>query len=513
MTSSPDWKVLAVIAGAGFAVQLGSTLVGGVFGYSYFIDELYYVACARNLDFGYVDHPPIAPLLLRAVLAVFGDSVLAIRIPSAMAAALTVLLTGWLTARWGGGRFAQALSSLAVLVAPVFLVMFNFFSMNSLEILLWTSCLAILVVLVDRQDPRLWLAFGAVSGVALETKHTVALLAFGAVAGLLLTSRRRLLWSPWLLAGGALAFVLFLPNLLWQMDHDFPSLEFYRNATSLKNQPIPPLQVLKNQVLFMGPVTLPLWLAGLYVCLWKRPSHRFIAWAYLVLLSLLVLSASSRPDRIAGLYPVLFASGATFLEERLRSSGARVLAFAILALGGAFFAPMFLPILPPRTAAEFVAFLGLDTQIERGEGKRAELPQWLADRFGWEELADQVRAIYASLPEEERRGATILAPSYGQAGALELLGGEALPPVISPHNNYHLWGRERVSRLSRGIAISLDFDEEDLARIYGKVERVAVHDCNFCMSWRDLMPIYVAREPKLSPEQLAPLWEESRHFE
>jgi hypothetical protein len=451
--------------------------------------------------------------MLRAVLELLGNSPAAIRLPAAIAGALTVFATGWLAKRLGAGAFGQALASICVVVPPVLLVLFSLFSMNSFEILLWTSLVLVMVLMVERHEPRLWLAFGALAGVALENKHTVVTLAFALIAGLALSRERRLLWSRFLLLGGLVAFVLFLPNLLWQIQNGFLSLEFYRNATLLKNRPLPPLQIVWNQILFMGPWTFPVWLAGLYFCLRQRPELRFLSIAYLLLLGSLIVSQSSRPDRIAGLYPALFACGAAAIEKALRSTVARGLALAVVTAGGLVLAPVSLPILPPERASRFMAFLGIDTQMERGEGKRAELPQWLADRIGWKEIADQVAGIYESLPPEERSRAVILAPSYGHAGALELFGERRLPTVLSHQNTYHLWGREKLASLEGGVLISIGYGEEDLGDIYESVEQVAVHDCDHCMTWRDEMPIFIARGLKISREALPAAWEEGKHFE
>jgi hypothetical protein len=508
----PPWTFLTILA-CGFPVALlAATVLGAHWGYGYFIDELYYIACAHRLDFGYVDHPPLSVALLRVDMALFGDGLVALRFPSAAAAALTAFLAGLLAARLGGGRYAQGLAAVSVGCAPLLVVLFGFYSMNAFEILLWTALLATVVEIVLRRDPRLWLLFGAISGVALQNKHTVVVLAAAVVAGLALTPQRKLLFSRWLLAGGGLAFLIFLPNLLWQIEHGFPSLEFYRNATLLKNRPLPPLHVLWNQVLFMNPATLLVWGSGLLLAIAKRKELRFLPWTYGSLLATLVVSGSSRPDRMAGIYPALFGTGAVALESALRSRRSRALLTASVAALGAAFVPIALPVLPPALVSRYVAFLGIDTQVERGEGKRAELPQWLADRFGWEELVRDVAEVVRSLPEEERDGATILAPSYGHAGALELFG-RGLPPVLSPHNTYHLWGRDEVSRLADGVAVSLGYDGEDLAPVYESVVEVGRHRCEFCMTWRNDVAIYVARGPKLDARALSSLWQRIQNFE
>lgn len=509
----PDRRLLLLLAGVALAVQVIPDLLGG---YGYFIDELYYIACARRLAFGYVDHPPLAPFLLRAQMALFGDSIASIRFLPALASAATVYLAGWLAAFFGGGRWAQLVAGVSVVLAPAFLVMFDFFSMNAFEILFWTLSLAVVLVMVRKNEPKLWLVFGAVAGVGVLNKHTMVLIGFGLVAGLLVSPARHLLWSRWLLLGGGVAFALFLPNLVWQIANEWPSLEFYRNATLLKNLPSPPLKILMNQILFMNPVLFPLWLAGLVFLFTRNSRYRAAGFAYVILLGILVASQSSRPDRIAGLYPTLLAAGAVWWEGILsrRAPALRWAFLGIVVSGGLAFAPLFQPILPPASTARFAAFVGIDTQMERGEGKRAELPQWLADRFGWEELVAQVAEIYRDLPPREQQHALIFAPSYGHAGAIELMAEPlGLPAVLSGHNTYHSWGRELAGGLARGPVIALGINRGDLESLYDDVREVAVYECKLCMNWRNEMPIYVARQSKLTASEFEEKWAAFKHYE
>jgi hypothetical protein len=508
-------SLLLGLSGLAFFLEWIPNLLGG---YGYFIDELYYLACARRLDFGYVDHPPLAPLLLWINTAIGGDSIASIRFLPAIAGAATVFLSGWLAARLGGKRYAQALAAIAAMFAGILLIFFSIFTMNAFEVLIWTGCFAIIITMIQRDEPRLWLAFGALAGIGLQNKHTIVLLSLGILVGLALTPGRKYLATRWLWLGGLLAFVIFLPNLLWQVEHEWQSLEFYRNASSFKNLPTPAWKAVLNQILFMNPGAFPVWIAGLGFFLFSRKGRRlqFAAWTYLLLLALLIASQSSRPDRMAGLYPVLFAGGAVFFQdivqrERWRWLGAAMIVLVLAA--GAVFAPLGLPILPPERLARYATFLGVDTRIERGEGKLAELPQWFADRFGWEELVAQVAHVFQDLPPEERARAIVLAPSYGHAGAIELLGSPyGLPPVVSPQNTYHLWGKDVLEQESAEVIISIGM-REALIPIFEEVQQVALYECEFCINWRNHMPIYVARRPKLSSPELREAWEEFKHYE
>ena len=512
-SAQPDRRLLLALAGVAFAFQIIPDFFGG---YGYFIDELYYMACARRLELGYVDHPPLAPFLLRIHTELFGESIVAIRLLPALAGALTVYLTGWLAAFFGGGRWAQSLAAITVILAPVFLIMFDFFSMNAFELFFWTAAVTVMLVMVRRNEPKLWLAFGAVAGLGLLNKHTMLLIGFALVAGLLLSPARRLLLNRWFVLGGVVAFVLFLPNVLWQIENGWPSLEFYRNATLLKNLPSPPIKTLTNQILFLNPVLFPIWSVGLVFLFTRDERNRVAGFAYAILLGILVVSQSSRPDRVAGLYPTLLAAGAVCWEGFFARHADRLRwAFvAVVLAGGLALAPLFQPLLPPAALARFAGFVGIDTQIERGEGKRAELPQWLADRFGWEELVAQVAAIYENLPTSEQRRTLILAPSYGHAGALELLGEPyELPPVVSAHNTYHMWGRELSGRLADGPVIVIGSNRNDLESFFDDVQQVGIYQCDYCMNWRNDMPIYVARQSKLTASEFEEAWEGFKHYE
>ncbi len=514
--ADPTWPLLIGLSAAFFLFEMIPSLFSG---YGYFIDEFYYLACARRLDFGYVDHPPLAPFLLRMNSWLLGESIPSIRLLPALCGAATVLFSGWLAALLGGGRLAQGLTALAVFFCPVFLVMSGIFSMNTFGILLWIGLITVLILMIRYDEPRLWLAFGVLAGVGLENKHTIVLLGLAVVLSLALTPARKYLASRWLWLGGLVALVLFVPNLIWQIQNGWPSLEFYSNQTALKNIPTPPWEVIAQQILFMNPMSFPVWAAGLWFFLFSRSGRplRAIGWIYVVLLTVMIVLQSSRPDRIMALYPVLFAAGGVVIERLSRRKGLRWVGVAFivaLVAGGLAFAPIALPLLPPANLVQYFTFLGINTQIERGEGKQAELPQWLADRFGWQPLVDQVSGIYRDLSPSEQAGTIILAPSYGHAGAIELLGSELdLPPVVSPHNTYHSWGRETFDKMSPEVIIALDFGPQTLEDSFEEVEQVALYQCQYCMNWRNQMPIYIARGPKRSKAEFRQAWEKFKHYE
>jgi len=476
-------------------------------GYGYFRDEFYYLVCAERLDFGYVDHPPLAPFLLSINHQLLGDSIFALRLLPGFAGAVTVFLTGLMARQLGGGKFAQMLAPLAITIAPVHLVINGFFSPNAFEALLWTASTCVLLSLLKQDNPQLWLWIGLIAGIGLQMKHTMILFGLGMLFGLLLTSARKHLRSKWLWLGGAIAFLISLPNLIWQMQHGWPSLEFYAVANLAKNVPTPPGELVLTQILVMNPLTLPIWLAGLCFLLFAaggRP-YRVLGWVYLAILFILIGSQSSRPDRLAGAYPILLASGALVIERTIGQRRAlAVAAILVLVLGGIVTLPLGLPILPPGVTARYGAMMGVSVQLE--QGKIGSLPQYFADRLGWEEMTATIARVYSDLLPEEQGKATILTGNYGQAGAVDFLGREFnLPRAISGHNNYFLWG---PGDASDEVVISIGISEGELQEFFEDVRWAATTHCDYCLERE--RPIYVSKRPRFPFQEI---WLQVKHYD
>jgi len=457
--------------------------LGGTYGYH--IDELYYLACADHLAFGYVDHPPLSIFLLYLIRGLLGDSLPALRLLPALAGGATVFLTALIARRLGAGSFGQFLAALSMMVGLICLVLFSLYSMNAISVFLWAFCFLLLVEIEKREAPRLWIWFGVMTGLAMENKHTFVLLLFGLAVGILVTRARRHLAHRQVWIGAGVAALLLLPNLLWQIGHAWPSLEFYRNADIYKNVPTPPLEVVKQQILFMNPATFPISLAGIYFFLISKRgrAYRHLGWLFVTLLALMIVGQKSRPDRITPAYVIVFAGGSVLVEEWLAGRirrWLRWLSLALFLIAGATLAPIALPILSPETTARYAARLGIVPQIERGEGKQAQLPQWLADRFGWEKLAADVTEAANRLGSRERNRAVIFAPSYGQAGAIERFGrGNNLPPVYAFQNSYHSWGPPPDS-IDVAIIVG-PIGEEAIRELFEEGEFIKLHDCDWCM--------------------------------
>ena len=253
--------------------------------YGYWIDELYFLACGDHLAWGYVDLPPFVAVVAKASRLLLGDSLLAIRLLSAVSGALLVFFAGRIVRELGGGRFAQVAAAVAVFVAPVYLAFHGLLTMNAFEPLFWMTCTWISIRMVRREDPRLWLPLGLVAGVGFLNKYSMAFFAIALSVGFLLTEQRRLLFTRWMVGGALLALLVALPNLLWQIEHGWPTPELLRNAKLYQHQPVTPLEFVSGQIQIVHPLTFPLWLAGT-VFLLRHPSakpFRFLGWTFLVL--------------------------------------------------------------------------------------------------------------------------------------------------------------------------------------------------------------------------------------
>jgi 4-amino-4-deoxy-L-arabinose transferase-like glycosyltransferase len=489
-----DWTPLLALTGVVFVIRAAASWTDG---YGWFIDELYYVSCARRPALGYVDHPPLSIWLIELVTVRGAESLFVLRLIAALFGSACAVLSGWLAAQLGGGRFGQALATVCVLAMPGGQAIFGFYSMNAIEVLLWGACLAVAVLLLQTGQPRWWLGFGLVAGVGLLDKHTIVLLGAAVIVGFALTGAgRRTLASRWLWIGGGVALLCLLPNLAWQVAHGWPSLDFYV-AQDSKNIPTGPLEVLAAQVLLTNPLALPIWLAGV-IWLIRSPSLRPLGLVWPLLVGFLIAMQLSRPDRVFGVYILLFAAGSVAVEARLSSIAARVGLMLAVVLTGSALAPIGIPILSPETMARYVAAIGVVPKIEAGEGKTSELPQWYADRFGWPEQVEVLERVVADLSADEQAHAVILAPSYGHAGAVEILGRD-LPPVVSPHLSWARWSDEILRELEVDVVVAMSFGPDELGRAFAEVEQVATLRCDQCPRWRRDMPVYVARRPRGEP--------------
>jgi hypothetical protein len=477
--------------------------------YGYFRDELYYVAAGEHLDFGYVDFPPLVAVVAAVTRALFGDSLPALHVFPALAGAVVVVLAGLIARELGGGRFAQGLAALATLIPPTFLVFGTWLSMDAFDQLFWVLGTYVLVIILKRDQPRLWLVFGIVAGFGLLAKLTMLYLGLAVFVAVLFTRSRRHLLTPWPWLGGGIAFLFLLPYVVWQISHGWPTIEFWSNYGE-KIDEATPLEFLVEQIVTMQPPTLPLWLAGLFYYLFSREGgpYRALGLVY-VILFVLFMAQNARFYFLTPAYPMLFAAGAVAFECFLARRGwswPKPAYVALLAISGIVVAPItVVPVLPVETLARITGAAGGDAGVQVETREVGQLPQNFADRFGWQSMVATVTGVYEELPPEERERACILTGNYGEAGAVDFFGPRyGLPKAISGHNSYSIWG---PGDCAGQVVISVGVPPETLRGVFGEVEQVETVRCRYCMPDEDNLPVYVCREPKMAFEEAWPRFE------
>jgi hypothetical protein len=474
--------------------------------YGYFRDELYYAACGQHLAWGYVDQAPLVAVIARVSRMLFGDSLRAIRFFPALSSGAKILLTAWIVRELGGRRYAQILAGTAMLLCPIYLTMDNFMSMNAFEPVLWMACVAIALTIVRTESERLWLWFGLVAGIGILNKHSTLFFGLAFFLSLVATRRRELLRSGWIWLGALISFLIFLPNLLWEINNHFPTIEILRNVDHAKNEPVTWLQFVAQQAFLVHPLGAPICVAGLWFFLCSRQGepYRFLGWTYVFLLAEFVI-LRGRIYYLAPIYPMLFAAGAVAIETWVGDAASRSwLKRAILAplvVGGIVAAPLALPILPVKAAAAYAKFWDVD-RVKVEKGSSGKLPQMYADMIGWRHQAQVVSGVFHSLSPGDQARVAILAKNYGQAGAIDYFGpADGLPRAISGHNNYYLWGPQQYTG-ELVIAVGMPVDE--LKPLFEDIRLAATIENGYAIPDENNLPVYICRKPKMSLQQAWP---------
>ncbi len=408
--------------------------------YGYFRDELYYLDMARHLDWGYVDAAPLIAVYAKIAL-LMGGSLWALRILPALAGAALIALTMVIVRELGGGRYAQFFAGLCILLCPAVLSVDSLLTMNAFEPLFWMGCIWVIARILRTGDSRLWPWFGLLAGLGLENKHSTLSFGFAVTVALLLTGHRREFARRWIWIAGAIALALFLPNIIWQIRHHFPTIEDLANVRrDGKNVVLGPLAFVKEQIIDMHPVLLPVLVSGLVWFLRDR-RWRVLGLTFVVFFVLMDV-AHGKNYYVFPIYPMLFAGGAVVIERWLgtRAAWTRAAVVAVIVLAALPAIPLVTWMLPPERLLAYQNAIGF--KPGKAEVKMESLlPQPVADQFGWPEMVNEVAGIYNSLPLEQRAETGIWAGNYGEAGAINLFGPKlGLPRAYSRHQNHWYWG-------------------------------------------------------------------------
>jgi hypothetical protein len=477
--------------------------------YGFFRDELYFIICGFHPQWGYVDQPPVVPLLA-AFTQLGGHSLFLLRLVPALCAAAGVYVTCLLVLELGGGVFAQAMASLAFLFAGVLLSFGQKVGPDEIGLWAWPLLALLVVRIVKGANPRLWLAAGVVSGIAIQSKYAVLFFLVALFLGLLLTPQRRILASWWFAGGAALMLAIALPNFLWQAHYGFPMWELLRNGQNGKNVIVGPLVYLLQEVLITNLFLFPVWVIGLY-WLVRNGTYRFLGYAYVILIAEMILS-HGKHYYPADVYPILLAAGGVQIESW--TTGARIARVAIVAytlvLGPAFI-PYSLPILSEPTFVAYAARVGEITHTSSGvlatehNRETSTLPGDWADMHGWPEMAATVKSVYASLPPSDRAVAVVFGGNYGEAAAVQFFAPDI--PVISTHNQYWLWGPDGYDGR---VLVQINGTCWAKEHYFASSTVAAVLHAPWAISYEKDAPINICRGLKVP---VARLWAESKNYE
>jgi hypothetical protein len=464
-------------------------------------DELYFLACGRHLAWGYVDQPPFVPLVARVASALFGASAVSLRVLPALAGATTVVLAALIARELGGRRRAQTFAALATALSPVIIAATHLLSTAGFDIFFWALLSWLFVRLLRTRDDRLWIAIGAVAGVALLNKWNV-LFALGAIAlgCLLVPEHRPRLRSPFTLAGGVLALAIWTPNLVWNAQHDWAAIAMLHSLHAENSTLGASISFLPLQLLIVGPALAVFWIAGVRTLRTDRIGRVF-AIAFIALLVAYVLTGA-KPYYLAGIYPSLLAAGGVWYERRLapgpadaaargaRRTGVVIVVIALVSL------PISLPVLPERT---------LPTSSWEGN-----INKDLSATIGWPALVRQVARVADSLPPSERAHLVVFTGDYGAAGAIDEYGARyGLPHAISGHNNYWWWGWGAAR--NGATTITIELDRSYLSTIFDSITPAGtVATPHNAWSEERGAPIFVCRHQRVSWKTA---WPKARHYD
>jgi hypothetical protein len=463
--------------------------------YGFHQDEMVVMDNANNLDWGFVEYPPLTPFLARIEVTLFGFSLVGARTFAALTHGLILVLTGFMARELGANRRTQIMAAVAAAIAPFALILGSQMQYVTFDFL-WSVLIAYLVIrLLKSEDPRGWLAIGAVIGLGMMTKYTMAFFAAGLAGGVLLTDARRFLRSLWLWGGVALSVLIFLPNLIWQIQHNFISLEFL-SSIHARDVAIGRADdyLLEQFLLSSNPFTVLLWMAGLYFYFWTQAGKpfRIIGWIF-VITFFIYLFTQGRSYYQAPAYPMLIAAGAVLWQrwvEKLSAAKTRLVVGAtwgLVGLGALVGGALSLPIAPVNSPLWDVT---------------SEVHDIFTEQIGWDEMVQTVAGIYDALPEEEKANAGILAGENDEAAALNLYGAEyGLPKAISGSNTFFLRG---YGNPPPETLIVIGLTEKDANAMFDECTRAGTitNDYGVENDLRDPPGIYVCRDPRMPWDEL-----------
>lgn len=501
-TLDPNLRLIIILSAINLLICIITQLF---FAYGIFRDELYYIACANRLQLGYVDHPPLSIYVLAVWKFLFGDSLLSIRIIPSIVSSVCVFMIGLFTERLGGRKSAIIIATITFMFSPIFLGMNTIYSMNTFDFLFWIVSAHLFLRIIQTEDKslrtRVWIWLGVVIGLGLLNKTSMFWLGSGILLGTIFSPIRKDLKTSYPYIAAGIALLIFSPNIIWNITHDFTHLEFMRNAASMKYGGLTPVSFILDQLLILNPLSIIIWLPGIYFFIFNKQGRKYkaVVFIYIATFLILLINGHSKGEYVAAAYQILFSGGAVMIGiwGKKRSWFKYAIGIPVIAVG-ILLAPFARPLLAVDSFLEYQNAIGL--KPPSNEGHETELPQFYSDMFGWEELARDVSKVYLSLTAEERNKTLVYCSNYGKAGAIEYYSDKyPLPKVICPHNSYWYWwdGVDQATTL-----IIIGGEIEDHLSSLKEVHKAGFHSTKYGMPYENNLKIFIGRGLLRSLEEI-----------
>jgi len=419
--------------------------------YGFQRDEMLHLALGDHLAWGFKEVPPFISWIAAASTWLFGTSVAAARVFTTIGAGLIILLTGLITVEFGGRKFAITVACLSLTFSPAFLASDYLLQPVIFDQLWWLLSGYLLVKYINTKLVKYLYFLGIAIGFGLLTKYTMAFYTLALIIGIALTRHRKMLLSKGVWAAVAIAIIIFLPNIIWQLTHHLPLVTHMRKLRETQLDYVKPSDFLIQQLMVNGSGVL-VWLPGLMWLLmsYKLRTYRFLGFAYLATLALFLL-LNGKIYYLFGAYPVLFAAGGYGIERflKVRDTVFRTVVCAILIIPNFLLLPLVLPVIPINQALPVFKFagekMGFGFALKWEDHKVHQTTQDYGDMFGWDELTQKVAKAYYSLTPEQRKQTIIDADNYGEAGAIHHYGKlYNLPDVVCLDSSFALWAPENI---------------------------------------------------------------------
>lgn len=463
--------------------------------YGFHRDELYIIDCAKHLDFGYADMPPLTPWLARLSITLCGETLRGLRLLPAIISSAMVFITGLMAREMGGRLFSQLLAALTVLVAPVYLVSGTQFQTIPFDQFFWVITCYLLIRLIQTDNQRLWILIGCIAGLGLMNKYSVLFLGLAVLIGLLATRRTSWLSTRWLWLGLSIALLVFLPNIVWQISHHLPVLDHMKALR--KDESISALRFLAEQAFIIHPFTIPVWIGGILFFCFNDRGRKFglLAWIYFIPL-VIFLIMKGKSYYLSASYPVLLAGGSVAFENLLAKKQIiwpKYVFPGLLVASAIIFIPLWLPVLSVKNTVRYgISSVRYDYR----------------EMIGWEDLVKTVSRVYDDLPPGERSLTSIITGNYGEAGAINHYGSAyGLPVASSGISSYHYWGPGNENATT---FIFVGMPEDFLSSFFTGITLVANISNSYGIENEEQgQPVFLCRHPV---ESINELWPYFKHY-